>query len=236
MIEQSSSADSHPSTSSAIRGSERVAALGVQPKLLLLLASTLVLATLGQYNLQQKYLATREFPWEGLLIYVLAVVMFTAANVLADRTFDPVIQRDQPPASDQATVLPVRKPWRIIAVVLSLMLTAVALFFLGQDPPLSDYNWVAWPWLAAMILYLAPSRCHAVPSCPLASLPGGMIALWCGHWSGFSWLRLRCGSGVWVRFRPLLVAMKGHRAWKQCVSSRVRFAIPLPRAGSVCQP
>ncbi len=179
MIEQSSSSDSHPSTTSTICA-EPVRAIGVQPTLLLLLASTLVLGILGQYNLQQKFAATREFPWEGLLIYVLAVVLFTAANVLADRRFDLVIQRDQPPPSDQTTVLPGRKPWRIMAVVLSLILTAVALFLLGQDPPLPDYNWVVWLWLAAMLFYLAAV---ALPRGTI--LPASQPAWW--HDRGVVW-------------------------------------------------
>ncbi len=137
------------------------AATRSRPWLPALLAGSVGLAALGQYTLDRTYVTSREFPWQGLLIYLLAVLVFGWATFITDRAAPPIAA--PPEAGAGVTRLDYlrqsRRRWGLLAVAAGAVL--VLLYLLQRSPPLPGYNGWGLLWVGAIGLYLvavAPPR------------------------------------------------------------------------------
>lgn len=131
------------------------------PLLLALTVGALGLAAAGQYILVRTFEVRRDFPWEGLLVYLLAVLAFGWATLVVDRA----APRNDLPRDCGAGVTPLaylwQAPWRLTLLLGATGCVLVLLYLLQLDLPPPGYNGWALLWVAALGLYLiavAPPR------------------------------------------------------------------------------
>ncbi len=142
---------------------ESVAMTYSRPWLLALLFGSLGLAALGQYMLDRTYAMSRAFPWQGLLVYLLALLIFGWTTLVTDRAAPPITA--PPEQGEGITRLDYLRQsrWRWGLLVGAAGAVLVLLYLLQRDPPLASYNGWGLLWVGALGLYLvavAPPRQH----------------------------------------------------------------------------
>jgi len=107
----------------------------------LLLAGALGLAALGQFY----FFRRREYLWDGIIFWVLALVCFARLTRDRDRT-------KLEPAENGSTRA---RRWRMVMVGLAFLFNLVAARTANAQPPPTDYTPSALLWLLSLILFIA---------------------------------------------------------------------------------
>lgn len=128
------------------RGGEARPRLG----LLLLVVGALVLAALGQFY----FLKRPTFFWDGVVLYLLAILAFVLAGARAERPHPRAAREADTRLWDEIVVGARRAPWRLVALLLAVTLTVGLLRLLRIEPQLPNYNQAVAFWLGATGFYI----------------------------------------------------------------------------------
>lgn len=125
--------------------------------LLILVVGALALAALGQFYLMRR----PAFFWDGLVFYLLAIMAFVTASVVAEQLPLRRQRSGEPGLWDEIVCAAKRQPWRPVALLVATILTILLLRLLKATPPLPNYDRAVLYWVGAILIYLvavAPPR------------------------------------------------------------------------------